>query len=66
MPLVSSILGFPEENGKACVMFEIDDEEEEYEKSLGSPGVIEGGDLKPSFGGEAPARAVLELGDMER
>lgn len=44
-------------------MFEMEDEEEEYAKSMGSPGVTEGGDLKASTG-KAPARAVLELGDM--
>lgn len=63
MPLVSSILGFPEEKGKACVMLEIE-EDDEYEESLGSPEIMAGCDLKTSPG-EAPACAVLELGDME-
>ena len=36
-PLVSSILGFPEEKGKACVMLEIeeDEQEEESPRSMG-------------------------------
>lgn len=48
MPLVSSILGFPEEKGKACVMLEMG----EYEESLKSL-EIGGGDRKTSPG-EAP------------
>ena len=61
-PLVSSILGFPEEKGKACVMFEIEDDDEE---SQGPPEIMSGGWRKTTSSETVgPAMAALELVDM--
>ena len=63
IPLVSSILGFPEEKGNACVKVDKEVEEEEQGDSLGWPGTtIEGGRITSS--GDAPPITVLELVDM--
>lgn len=61
-PLVSSILGFPEEKGNACVMLEIEEDEEE---SKSSPEMGSAGGRKTSSA-VAPASAVLVLVDMDR
>lgn len=60
-PRVSSILGFPEEKGKAWVKAE--SEEEEEEGVVESPEIITAGDRNASSF-EGPAVTELELVDM--
>jgi hypothetical protein len=61
-PRVSSILGFPEEKGKAWVKAESEEEEEE-EGVVESPEIIAAGDRNASSF-EGPAGTELELVDM--
>lgn len=65
-PRVSSILGFPEEKGKACVRDESkDDMEEELEVEVESPEIIAGGGRDTSsFDGPATSVTVVEVVGM--
>ena len=65
-PRVSSILGFPEEKGKACVRDESEDDMEvEVEVEVESPEIIAGGGRDTSsFDGPAISVTVVEVVGM--
>uniref|UniRef100_A0A2P2LAE8 Uncharacterized protein n=1 Tax=Rhizophora mucronata TaxID=61149 RepID=A0A2P2LAE8_RHIMU len=62
-PRVSSILGFPEEKGKDCVVGAAAEEDVEV-SLLESLAIIATGSRKWSSGDAPVAEAALELGDM--